>query len=63
MLMVWFREKSAGWLRSTKKGILTAERKGVADHWLIYSISDKKEREITYLCECVQSAELNPRQT
>lgn len=63
MLMVWLREKSAGWLRSTKNGTLTADRKDVADHWGIYSISDKEEKEMTYPCECIQSAGLNLRET
>lgn len=33
MLMVWLREKSVGWLRSSKKGTLTAAGKDAADHW------------------------------
>lgn len=56
MLIVWLREKSAGWLRSLKNGTLTVDRKIVADHWGVYSASDKEKREGTYLCECIQSA-------
>lgn len=56
MLIVWLREKSAGWLRSLKNSTLTVDRKIVADHWGVYSASDKEKREGTYLCEYIQSA-------
>lgn len=62
MLMVWLREKSAGWQRSTKNGTLTAEQKYVNEHWGgFYGGSDKKKIEFTYFCECIQSAGSSPR--
>lgn len=56
MLIVWLREKSAGWLRSLKNSTLTVDRKIVADHRGIYNGSDKEKRDVSYLCVCIQSA-------
>lgn len=63
MLIVWLREKSAGWLRSLKNSTLTADRKIVADHPGVYNASDKEKRECTYLCVYIRSAGSSLRET
>lgn len=63
MLIVWLREKSAGWLRSLKNSTLTADRNICADHPGVYNASDKEKRECTYLCVYIRSAGSSLRET